>query len=75
MKINIQSFYTEGQAYIMTVLDQQREEEWKKLVNARLSENTPAELNVMETLWSHGYAKGAEAVLAFISEIRNESIS
>lgn len=70
MEIDTQRFYSEGHPYVMSVINQLKDEAWKELVAARFSDNTPAELEIMEALWSHGYAKGAEAALAFLVKLQ-----
>lgn len=72
MKIDIQRIFAEGHTYIMSVLDEQKEEEWKSVVATRLPGNTPEELDIMKTLWSHGYASGAKSAISFIMALKNK---
>jgi hypothetical protein len=45
------------------------EERWELLRLAKFTGNTPEELNLMKTLWTHGFMEGAEAAVKLSQEM------
>lgn len=69
MQIDLEILKTNGQQYIDQIVDAEKETEWNKLAELKFKDNSPAELEVMKTLWTHGFMRGAETATRISMEL------
>ncbi len=69
MKFNLTEYKKDGRKYLDTVMQEARQEAWGQMVETKFKDASLEELEVMRTLWSHGFVKGAELASAFGEEL------
>lgn len=51
------------------LIEELRKKEWEELKTAKFQSSSPEELQIMETLWKHGFMKGAESASYFLAAV------
>ena len=69
MKLDLDILKTNGQQHVDQVVESIKEEAWATLVTTKFQNSSPEELDVMKTLWSHCFMRGAEAATRISMEI------
>lgn len=69
MKLDLDILKTNGQQHVDQVVESMKEEAWAELAATKLAGSSTAELDMMKTLWSHGFMKGAEAATKISMEL------
>lgn len=69
MQIDLDALKTNGQQYVDQIVESEKEKEWNQLVELKFKDNTAAELEVMKTLWTHGFMRGAETATRISMEL------
>lgn len=69
MKLDLETLKTNGQQHVDQIIESVKNDAWKTLVDTKLKDSSPEELEVMKALWSHGFMRGAEAATLLTTEI------
>lgn len=69
MQLDYQRFIKEGAPYINEFVRQTADNDWDKLVQEKMPDAPPADLEGMKTLWMHGYVVGAENSINIVHQL------
>ena len=69
MKLDLETLKTNGQQHVDQIIESHKEDFWKELVENKLKSSSPEELEMMKTLWSHGFMRGAETATRISMEL------
>lgn len=69
MEIDLERLKSEGQGYIDSLIREVRKEAWDNLRATKFAANSVDEVEVMQTIWDHGFMRGAEAATRVVQKI------
>ena len=72
MQVDIEKYKVEGSAYLETVIKAARKEAWEELKREKLSAAAPEDLQILESIWSHGFMMGGTISFDIAEQLRNQ---
>jgi hypothetical protein len=73
MEIDLERLKLEGQVYVDSVIQEIKREAWDNLRAAKFAGSSVDEVEIMQTIWSHGFMRGAEAATRLMMKLSEES--
>lgn len=73
MEIDLERLKKEGQSYVDSLIQEIKKDAWDNLRATKFAGNSVDEVEVMGTIWSHGFMRGAEAATRIMMKLAEES--
>jgi hypothetical protein len=69
MQLNLETLKSNGQQHIDQIIESEKETIWSELAALKFQDRPSEELEVIKTLWSYGFMRGAETATRISMEL------